>query len=168
MAILRLLEAVLQHHCSSMLCLQQSRVSTIVYWFVQKMLWRHIVTFFSRSSFNLCSVFLPSPSVIFIVFFFAVVTAFQCVTKARMKASNPLSIWYELFTLLCFLAYSCNQAIMMALSHDMMALSPCFLYFRWNLQEFQHIVSNNSKSFRKSNSSNCSLIGASCRLPSLT
>ena len=43
-AILTLLEAVLQHFCSSTLCLQQGKGSTLDPLFRQKLLWRHNVT----------------------------------------------------------------------------------------------------------------------------
>ena len=55
LAILTLLEAVLQHFCSPTLCLQQSRGSTLGSLFLQKLLWRHNVTFLFKSSFNISS-----------------------------------------------------------------------------------------------------------------
>ena len=65
-AILTLLEAVLQHFCSSTLCLQQGRGSTLVSLFL--LLWRHNVVFFSRSSFNIFFYFSPSDSFVVDVF----------------------------------------------------------------------------------------------------
>ena len=76
-AILTLLEAVLQHFCSSTLCLQQGRGSTFVSLFLQKRPWRHNVTFFSRSSFNISSFSLPPHSLVLDVLFTAVVTAVE-------------------------------------------------------------------------------------------
>ena len=76
-AILTLLEAVLQHFCSSTLCLQQGRGSTLVSMFRQKLLWRHNVTFLSKSSFNMSSLSLPSHSLFLEVLFTAVITAFR-------------------------------------------------------------------------------------------
>ena len=102
-AILTLLEAVLQHFCSFTLCLQQGRRSTLVSLFRQKLLWRYNVMFFSKSSFsffqhsfihsfsNISSLSLPSYSFVLDVLFTAVVTAFRRVTKARLKAPAPLS-----------------------------------------------------------------------------
>ena len=80
-AILTLLEAVLQHFCSSTLCLQQRRGSTLDSLFLQKLLWRHNVTFLSKSSFNISSFSLPSRSLILEILFTAVVTAFRLVIK---------------------------------------------------------------------------------------
>ena len=76
-AILTLLEAVLQHFCSSTLCLQQGRGSMLISLFRQKLLWRHSVTFLSKSSFNISSLPLPSHSLVLDVLFTAVVTAFR-------------------------------------------------------------------------------------------
>ena len=60
LAILTLLEAVLQHFCSSTLCLQQGRGSTLDSLFLQKLLWRHNVTFLSKSSFSISAFSFPS------------------------------------------------------------------------------------------------------------
>ena len=76
-AILTLLEAVLQHFCSSTLCLQQGRRSTLDSLFRQKLLWRHNVTFLSKSSFNISSFSLLSHSLVLEVLFTAVVTVFR-------------------------------------------------------------------------------------------
>ena len=98
-------------------------------------------------------------------FFTAVATAFRCVMKARLKAFNLMTIWYELYARLCFdicfLAYSENQAVMLAPWHQ--SSSGPFFYFHRNCQDF-HIVSKRSKSFRQSRSSNCFLVGACCQL----
>ena len=72
--ILTLLEAVLQHFCSS---LQQGRGSTLDSLFRQKLLWRHNVTFLSKHSFYISSFSLPLHSLILEVLFTAVVTAFR-------------------------------------------------------------------------------------------
>ena len=77
LAILTLLEAVIQHFCSSTLCLQQSRGSTLDSLFLQKLLWRHNVTFLSKSSSNISSFSLPSRSFVLEILFTAVVTAFR-------------------------------------------------------------------------------------------
>ena len=77
LAILKLMETVLQHLCSSKLCLQQGRGSILVSLFLQKHVWRHKVTFFSSSSFNFSSLSLPSHSLVLDVLFTAVVTAFR-------------------------------------------------------------------------------------------
>ena len=76
LAILTLLEAVLQHFCSTTLRLQQSRGSTLDSQFLQKLLWRHNVTFLSKSSINIYSFSLPSRSFVLEILFTAVVTAF--------------------------------------------------------------------------------------------
>ena len=81
-----------QYLCSSTLYLQQGRGSSLVSQFLQKLLWRHNVTFYSRSSFNNSSLSLPSQSIFFNVLFTAVVSAFRWVTKARLKASDPMFI----------------------------------------------------------------------------
>ena len=165
-AILTLLEDVLQHLFSFILCFQQGRGSKLVSLILQKLLWKHNVTFLSRSSFNISSLFLlPSQSLTLDVLFTAVSTAFRCVTKARFKASDPMSIWYELYTLMCFdicfLAYSYHHAIMFALNHDICRLQvhtfftsigmfktfhivskrgPYFLHFHRNVQDFPHCL----------------------------
>ena len=90
-AILTLLEAVLQHFCSSTLCLKQGRGSTLVSLIRHNLLWRQNVTFLSKSSFNISTLSLPSHSLVLEVFFTAVVTAFRRVTKARLKAPTPMS-----------------------------------------------------------------------------
>ena len=77
LANLTLLEAVLQHFCSSTLCLQQGRGYTLGYLFRQKLLWRHNVTFLSKSSFNISSFSFPLRSLVLEILFTAVVTAFQ-------------------------------------------------------------------------------------------
>ena len=77
LAILKLLEVVLQHFCSSAICLQQGRGSTIDSLFLQKLLWRHNVTFPSKSYFNISSFSLPSRSLVLEILFTAVVTAFR-------------------------------------------------------------------------------------------
>ena len=77
LAILTLLEAVLQHFCSSTLCLQQGRGSTLVSLFRQKLLWRHNVTFLSKSSSKISSFSLSSHSLVLEVLFTSVVTAFR-------------------------------------------------------------------------------------------
>ena len=59
LTILTLLEAVLQHFCSSTLCLQQGRGSTFDSLFLQKLLWRHNVTFISKSSFSISAFSFP-------------------------------------------------------------------------------------------------------------
>ena len=76
-AILTLLEAFLQHFCSSTFCLQQGTGSKLVSMFRQKLLWRHNVTFLSKSSFNMSSLSLPSLSLFLEVLFTAVITAFR-------------------------------------------------------------------------------------------
>ena len=77
LAILTPLEAVLQHFCSSTLCLQQGRGSTLDSLFRQKLLWKHNVTFLSKSSFNISSFFFPLRSLVLEILFTAVVTAMQ-------------------------------------------------------------------------------------------
>ena len=93
-AILTLLEAVLQHLCSSTLLFakQHGRRSTLASLFLQKWLWRPNVTFLSTSSFNISYLFLPSQPFVLDVLFTAVVTTFRCVTKARLKAPESTSI----------------------------------------------------------------------------
>ena len=125
-AILTLLEAVLQHFCSTTLFLQQGRGSTLVSLFLQKLLWRHNVTFLSRSSFNIFSLSFPSHSFVLDVLFTAVVSAFRWVTKARLKTPAPISSRYVLYTQLCFdicfLAFSYNHAVMLSLNHGISRL----------------------------------------------
>ena len=77
LAILTLLEAVLQHFCSSTLCLQQGRGSTLDYLFLQKLLWRHNVTFLSKFSFNISAFSFPLRSLVLEILFTAVVTAYR-------------------------------------------------------------------------------------------
>ena len=77
LAILTLLEAVLQHFCSSTLCLQQGRGSTLDSLLLQKLLWRHNVTFLSKSSFNISAFTFPLRSLVLEILFTAVVTAFR-------------------------------------------------------------------------------------------
>ena len=77
LAILTLLEAVLQHFCYSTLCLQQGRGSTLDSLFLQKLLWRHNVTFLSKSSFNISAFSFPLRSLVLEILFTAVVTAFR-------------------------------------------------------------------------------------------
>ena len=76
-AILTLMEAVLQHFCSSTLCLPQGRGSTLDSLFLQKLLWRHNVTLLSKSSFNISSFSFPLRSLVLEILFTAVVTAFR-------------------------------------------------------------------------------------------
>ena len=57
-------EAVFQHFCSSTLCLQQGRGSTLDSLFLQKLLWRHNVTFLSKSSFNISAFSFPLRSLV--------------------------------------------------------------------------------------------------------
>ena len=171
-AILRLLEAVLQHLCSSTPFLQSGRGSTLVSLFLQKLLWRHNVTFLSRSFINISFFSLSSQSIVFDVLFTAVFTALRCVTKARLKASNLMSFWYELYILLCFdlcvLTYSCNQAVMLALNHGISRLLAYIFLATIGILKILHFASKRSKLYKKSSSSDCSLVGASCRLFSLT
>ena len=77
LAILTLLEAVLQHFFSSTLCLQQGRGSMLDSLFRQKLLWRHNVTFLYKSSFNISSFSFPLRSLVLEILFTAVVTAFR-------------------------------------------------------------------------------------------
>ena len=77
LAILTLLEAVLQHFCSSSLCSQQGRGSTLVSLFLQKLLWIHNVTFLSKSSFNISSLSFQLRSLVLEIILTAVVTAFR-------------------------------------------------------------------------------------------
>ena len=94
-AILTLLEAVLQRFCSSTLCLQQGRGSTLVSLFLQKLLWRHNVTFLSRSSFIIFSLYFPSHSLVLDVFFTAAVSAIQPMSyksSLEISCSNVLPI----------------------------------------------------------------------------
>ena len=73
-AILKLFEAVFHYPCFSTFCLQQGRgPPTLVFLFLQTLLWRHNATFLSRSSFNISSLSLPSQSIVFDVLFTAVV-----------------------------------------------------------------------------------------------
>ena len=69
LAILTLLEAVLQHFCSSTLCLQQGRGSTLDSLFLQKLLWRHNVTFLSKSSFSISAFSFPLRSLVLEILF---------------------------------------------------------------------------------------------------
>ena len=71
LAILTLLEAVLQHFCSSTLCLQRGRGSTLDSLFLQKLLWRLNVTFLSKSSFNISSFSFPLRSLVLEILFTA-------------------------------------------------------------------------------------------------
>ena len=59
LANLTLLQAVHQHLCSSNFNLEQGTGSTLASPFLQKLLWRHNVTFLSRSFFNISSLSLP-------------------------------------------------------------------------------------------------------------
>ena len=171
-AILTLLEAVLQQLCSSTLCLLQTRGSTLVSLILQKLLWRHNVIFLSRSYFNFSYLSLPPQSTVFNFIFSAVVTAFRCAAKARLKAADPMLIRYELYTLLgcdiCILAYSNNHAVKLALNHGIIRLLAnfCLTFIGWF--KILHIVSKRSNSFTQASSSISSLVGASCRLFSLT
>ena len=104
-ATLTLSEAILQHFCSSTLCLQHCRGSTVFSRFRQKLLWRHNVTFLSRSSLSISSLSLPSHSLVLNNFFTAVVTAFRCVTKSRLKALLQCPVGTHC-TLCCALTYA--------------------------------------------------------------
>ena len=171
-AILTLLEAVLQHFCSSTLCLQQGRGSTLVSLFLQKLLWRHTVTFLSRSSFNIY-IFLFSP-----VTFNCSRRIFhwiQCILKSHKSSlerscSNVqliLTVHSASFDL-CFLTYSYNHAVMLALNHGISCLLAHIFFTSIGMFKILHIVSKRSKSFRQSSSCNCSLVCISFRLFSFT
>ena len=167
---------LLQHFCSSTFCLQQGRGSTLVSLFRQKLLWRHNVTFLSKSFFNISSLSLPSHSLVLDVLFTAVV----CIPmsyKSPIESSCSRSSWYALYILLCFdicastysaLAYSYNHAVMLALNHGISRLLAHVFSTSIELFKILHVVSKISKSFRQSNSRNCSFGGVSCLLFSLT
>ena len=163
-AFLTQLEAVLQQFCSSTFCLHQSRGSTLVSLFLHKLLWRHNVTFLSRSSFNTSSLYFSAQWIVFKLLFIDVVTVFRWIRKHRLKVSDSMFIWYELFTLLpfhsWFLAWQSNW--LWTTASDI--CWPIYFYTSIRLFKILHLVSKRSKLFSQSSSSKSSLVGAPCRL----
>ena len=128
-------------------------------------LWRSS-SFFSKNTVKNC----PSRLLLKLIHCFCV--HFRCVTNARSKASDPMSSWCELYTLLCFdnsfLANSYNQAVILALNHGIRRFLIDIFITSIALFNILHVVSKRSKSLRQSSSFNCSLVVASCRLFSLS
>ena len=95
--------------------------------------------------------------------------------ESSLESSCPnvqLIHTYTLYTLpcfdICFLAYSYKHAVMLALSHGISRLLAHIFFTSNGMFRILHIVSKRSKSFRQPNFYNCSRVGASCLLFSLT
>ena len=106
--------------------------------------------FLSKSS---CSTSFFSLSIVLKVFLAAIVSAFRCVTKTRLKASDTISSWNELYTLPCFvlwfLAYSYIQAVMLARNLGINSFLDHIFLTSVGVFRIMHIFSNRCKSFRQ-------------------
>ena len=65
---------------------------------------------------------------------------------------------------ICCLAFSYNHSIMLALNHGISRLLVHIFFTSNGMFKILHVVSKRSKSFRQSNSCNCSFVGVSCLL----
>ena len=171
-AIQTLLEAVLQHFCSSTLCLQQGRGSTLDSLFLQKLLWRHNVTFLSKSSFNISSFPLPSrfthPGDALYGSVHCIPMSYESSLESSCSNVQLIRTVHSAVLRHMLLSIFVQHAVMLALNHGISRLLALIFFTSIGMFRIFHIVSKRSKSFRKSNFCNCSLVGTSCFLFSFT